>query len=66
MSDRLTSINEEGVYEPFKISQVPWEEFTRGSRFGMRLQHLSSFGSATRTGVANLGNPQPHDVAALP
>jgi len=52
LSDNPTSVDAEGVFEPFHIGRVPWEEFSRGERFGMRFQHLSSFGGGTQIGVA--------------
>jgi uncharacterized cupin superfamily protein len=51
--EKKNSANAEGIFEPFPITDVPWEEFSRGTRFGMRYQHLSSFGGATQIGVAN-------------
>lgn len=47
-----TSANAEGVFEPFHINRVPWEEFSRGERFGMRYQHLSSFGGGSQISVS--------------
>ena len=52
MDDHPTSRNADGLYEPFHISRVPTEEFSQGERFGMRYQHLSSFGGGTQIGVA--------------
>ena len=54
MTDTTTpsSVNADGIYEPFSIEQVPWETFSRGSRFGMRYQHLSSFGGGTQISLA--------------
>ena len=52
MTEHPTSVDAEGVYEPFAISRVPWEEFSRGARFGMRYQHLSSFGGGTQISVS--------------
>lgn len=52
MSEKCTSANSEGVFEPFHIGRVPWEEFSRGERFGMRFQHLSSFGGGSQISVA--------------
>jgi uncharacterized cupin superfamily protein len=54
MTDTTTpsSVNADGIYEPFAIEQVPWETFSRGSRFGMRYQHLSSFGGGTQISLA--------------
>ncbi|PRC94222.1 cupin domain-containing protein [Solimicrobium silvestre] len=53
VSKPANSMNSEGVFEPFPIADVPWEEFAKGQRFGMRFQHLSSYGGATQIGVAN-------------
>lgn len=47
-----TSVNAEGVFEPFPISRVPWQEFSHGERFGMRYQHLSSFGGGSQISVS--------------
>jgi uncharacterized cupin superfamily protein len=52
MGKTTTSANSEGVFEPFHIDWVPWEEFARGERFGMRFQHLSSFGGGSQISVA--------------
>lgn len=52
MNDEATSADAEGVFEPFHIDRVPWEEFTRGERFGMRFQHLSSFGGGAQISVS--------------
>jgi hypothetical protein len=35
-----TSANADGVFEPFQMDAVPWKEFVRGQRFGLRYQHL--------------------------
>lgn len=53
MDNKQDSKNSDGIFEPFPIDAVPWEEFTHGDRFGMRFQHLSSYGGATQIGVAN-------------
>ena len=53
MSEKTTSADADGVFEPFQISRVPWEEFFRGERFGMRFQHLSSFGGGSQISVAS-------------
>jgi len=47
-----SSKNAEGIYEPFDIADVPFETFSRGERFEMRWQHLSSYGGGTQIGVA--------------
>jgi uncharacterized cupin superfamily protein len=51
-ADRPTSVNADGIFEPFPISRVPLEEFLRGERFGMRYRHLSSFGGGTQVSVS--------------
>ena len=53
MTSKATSANAHGAFEPFPIDVVPWEEFTYGTRFGMRYQHLSSYGGATQIGISN-------------
>jgi uncharacterized cupin superfamily protein len=53
MNRRADSAGADGVFEPFDIAEVPWEEFSHGERFGMRFQHLSTFGGATQIGIAN-------------
>ena len=53
MTSKPNSANSDGVFEPFAIADVPWEEFSHGARFGMRFQHLSTFGGATQIGIAN-------------
>ncbi|HWW99536.1 cupin domain-containing protein [Collimonas sp.] len=52
MSEKPTSKNAEGVFEPFHVSRVPWVEYARGERFGLRYQHLSEFGGGSQIGVA--------------
>ena len=53
MTRKSSSADATGVFEPFPIAEVPWEEFLHGERFGMRFQHLSSYGGGTQIGVAN-------------
>ncbi|GAB3253431.1 cupin domain-containing protein [Chitinimonas naiadis] len=52
MSQRTNSANVAGVFEPFHISEVPWQHFSRGERFGLSFQHLSAFGGGTQISVA--------------
>lgn len=52
MTDRKTSANAEGVFEPFRIAEVPWEHVERGMRYGMRFQVLSEFGGGSQITVA--------------
>jgi uncharacterized cupin superfamily protein len=51
--DKKNSANEEGIFEPFPITEVPWEDYSPNPRFGMRYQHMSSYGGATQIGIAN-------------
>ena len=53
MTDVATSANAEGIYEPFPITAVPWQEFFHGERYGMRFQVLSDFGGGSQITVAN-------------
>jgi hypothetical protein len=79
-SDQPTSVDADGLFEPFHISRVPSEEFGRGERFAIR--HLSAgdyvcFPAGQKAGHALvnrtdspcrylvLGNPHPHDVVAF-
>ena len=39
------------VSEPFSIEQVPWEEWSEGSRFGSRVRRLGKFGGGSHVGV---------------
>lgn len=52
MSDQPTSVNADGVFEPFHIDQVPWAEASHGTRFGLKYQHLSQFGGGSQVSVA--------------
>jgi uncharacterized cupin superfamily protein len=52
MTQQATSANSAGIFEPFHISRVPWEEFLKGERFGMRYQHLSTFGGGSQISVS--------------
>lgn len=46
-----TPRNADGACEPFSIDQVPWEDFSRGSRFACRTQALGEFAGGTHIGV---------------
>ena len=50
---RQNSANADGVFEPFPISEVPWNDFARGERFALCYQHLSSFGGGTQISISN-------------
>lgn len=53
-----TSINADGVFEPFAAETVPVETFSQGARFGSSFRHLSSFGGGDHVGVALEELPQ--------
>ena len=50
MTDKPSSRNADGVFEPFAAARVPSEEFSRG-RFGSRWQVLGQFGGGSHVGV---------------
>jgi uncharacterized cupin superfamily protein len=52
LNDETSSSNAEGIFEPFHISRVPWEEFSRGERFGVHFQQLGAFGGARQISVS--------------
>jgi uncharacterized cupin superfamily protein len=52
MSEATSSLNADGVYEPFEIGRVPWQEFLHGERFGMRYQQLGVFGGGSQISVS--------------
>lgn len=52
MDDKPTSLNADGISEPFASDTVPWEEWSQGSRYGTRFRYLSGFGGANHVGVA--------------
>ncbi|WP_027229838.1 cupin domain-containing protein [Phyllobacterium sp. UNC302MFCol5.2] len=52
MSTKPVSINADGISEPFAAENVPWEEWSEGSRYGTRFRYLSGHGGATHVGVA--------------
>jgi len=52
MSDAKTTKNDEDAFEPFACSDVPWTEFSKGDKFGLRYKHLSSFAGADQIGVS--------------
>ncbi len=45
------SCNEDGIYQPFVATDVPWTEFSHGERFALRYQQLGSYGGASHVGV---------------
>jgi uncharacterized cupin superfamily protein len=51
MSQRASSANPDGIFEPFSIEHVPWQEFSHGTRFGTRFRELGQYGGGTHVGV---------------
>ncbi len=47
-----SSANAEGIFEPFRIDDVPWEAASTGERFGMRYQHLTTYGGGSQISVS--------------
>ena len=44
-------MSEPQATKPFSIESVPWEEWSKGARFGSRLRRLGKFGGASHVGV---------------
>ncbi len=51
MTEKRNSANPEGVFEPFSIEEVPWDEYSEGDRFGIRFKQLGEFGGCSHVGV---------------
>ena len=51
MTEKPTSANAAGIFEPFHIDSVPSEDFAQGQRFASRFRQLGEFGGATHVGV---------------
>ena len=51
MTDKSSSAAA-GIFEPFDIDEVPWEDYARGDRFGVRFRQLGEFGGASHVGVS--------------
>ena len=45
------SRNAEGVFEPFQVEVVPWEEGSQGERFAWRSRAVGAFGGGSHVGV---------------
>lgn len=48
---KTSSINADGIYEPFMVDEVPWDEHEHGERYGMRYRQLAQFGGCKNVGV---------------
>ncbi len=51
MTDKPSSVNADGVFEPFATDDVPWEDYSRGDRFGIRFRQIGEFGGCSHVGV---------------
>jgi uncharacterized cupin superfamily protein len=51
MTEPRSALNADGIAEPFAIASVPWEQFSRGERFGMQFQLLSQYAGASQITV---------------
>ena len=51
MTAKPSSINADGVFEPFSTDDVPWEDYSRGDRFGIRFRQIGEFGGGSHVGV---------------
>jgi len=51
LTDKPSSINADGVFEPFSTDDVPWEDYSRGDRFGIRFRQIGEFGGGSHVGV---------------
>ncbi len=51
MTGKPSSVNAQGLFEPFHIDSVPSEDFSQGQRFASRFRQLGEFGGAARVGV---------------
>jgi uncharacterized cupin superfamily protein len=52
MTGKTSSVNGEGIYEPFDIDLVPWENHAPNAHYAIQFQELAKFGGATRVGVS--------------
>ncbi|HUO82122.1 MAG TPA: cupin domain-containing protein [Gammaproteobacteria bacterium] len=50
MTDKPSSAKG-GIFEPFAVDDVPWENYERGDRFGVRFRQLGEYGGAAHVGV---------------
>lgn len=46
-----SSMNADGISEPFSVDAVAWDEYAHGTRFGTRYRQLGEYGGAKNVGV---------------
>jgi uncharacterized cupin superfamily protein len=51
VTEKPSSVNAAGLYEPFSVDDVPWEEYAKGDRFGLRFRQLGEYGGCSHVGV---------------
>lgn len=51
MPAKPSSAGTDGMCRPFPVEDVPWEEFSKGDRFGIRFRQLGEHGGGTHVGV---------------
>ena len=51
MTNKPSSVNADGIFEPFNVDDVPAETYSRGDRFGIRFHGLGDFGGGSHVGV---------------
>jgi uncharacterized cupin superfamily protein len=51
MVEKKSSADADGVYQPFSIEDVPWEDFSHGDRFKVRYKQLGEYGGCSHVGV---------------
>jgi len=51
LTPKPSSINADGIFEPFCVEAVPWEDYSQGQRFASRTRELGAFGGCSHVGV---------------
>ena len=49
---QAVAINADGITVPFRIDDVPWEDYSHGERFASRFRQVGTYGGCQRVGVA--------------
>lgn len=50
-SKKPSSLNADGIYEPFSVEDVAWDEYSHGARYATRYRQLGEYGGCQRVGV---------------
>jgi uncharacterized cupin superfamily protein len=51
LTEKRTSVNADGIFEPFSVEEVAWEPYEHGERFASRTRQLGEFGGCKHVGV---------------